>query len=105
MDVPIPIMNGILTEIEYGWPKQTTNSVIRSLKKEDFVALIPESADKREKRAVLTEKGMHYAKDLLTPLFQLEDRVFENIQQERLEEMMNTIQLFIILFKKELEQD
>ena len=26
----------------YGWPKQTTNSVIRSLKQEDLIILIPE---------------------------------------------------------------
>ena len=39
------------------------------------------------------------------PLFALEDRVFGNIQKERLEEMMNTLKLFITLFEKELEYD
>lgn len=87
----------------YGWPKQTTNSVIRSLKKDGFVDLIPELTDKREKKVVLTEKGQMHARELLMPLFQLEDRVFGNIQRERLEEMMGTIKLFITLFEKELE--
>ena len=87
----------------YGWPKQTTNSVIRSLKQEGYVALIAEQADKREKRVILTEKGRCHAEKVLTPLFQLEDRVYGNIQKERLEDMVRTLQLFIILFEKELE--
>lgn len=89
----------------YGWPKQTTNSVIRSLKQEDLIILMLEDSDKREKRVVLTEKGQAHAKEMLMPLFALEDRVFGNIQKERLEEMMNTLKLFITLFEKELEHD
>ena len=89
----------------YGWPKQTTNSVIRTLKQDELVVLMPETGDKREKKVILTEKGQTRAKELLTPLFQLENRVFGNMQEERLQEMMNTIKLFITLFEKELERD
>ena len=89
----------------YGWPKQTTNSAIRTLKQEGMILLLPETADKWEKKVILSEKGEQYAKEVLTPLFRLEDRVFGNIQEERLQEMMNTIKLFITLFEKELEQE
>ena len=70
-----------------------------------MILLLPETADKREKKVILSEKGEQYAKEVLTPLFRLEDRVFGNIQEERLQEMMNTIKLFITLFEKELEQE
>lgn len=89
----------------YGWPKQTTNSVIRSLKQEGLVVLLPAENDKREKKVILTEKGQIHAKELLTPLFSLEDRVFGNIEADRLQEMMRTLQLFITLFEKELERE
>ena len=89
----------------YGWPKQTTNSVIRSLRQKEYVALLPEQTDRREKKVILTEKGQAYAQEILTPLFRLEDRVYENIQKERLEEMVRTLKLFITLFEKELEEE
>lgn len=41
----------------YGWPKQTTNSAIRTLKQEGMILLLPETADKREKKVILSEKG------------------------------------------------
>lgn len=89
----------------YGWPKQTTNSVIRSLRQEGYVILLPEQSDRREKKVILTEKGKKHAEEVLMPLFQLEDRVYGNIQRERLEDMTRTLQLFITLFEKELEQE
>ena len=41
----------------YGWPTQTTNSAIRTLKQEGMILLLPETADKREKKVILSEKG------------------------------------------------
>lgn len=89
----------------YGWPKQTTNSVTRALQQQGLVALTPGETDRREKLVTLTEAGRRYAEELLQPLAALEDRVYGDMDEGRLRDMLRTLRLFTILFEKELEQD
>lgn len=58
-----------------GLAKQTVNSVIRSLKEDEYIEFVPGCADRREKQVTLTGKGIAYSKELLTPLRELEHRV------------------------------
>ena len=51
-----------------GLTKQTVNNVIRLLKKDGYVMLSPGINDRREKQVSLTEKGIAYSQELLTPL-------------------------------------
>lgn len=88
----------------YGWPKQTTNSVIRSLNQKGLLELLPSDTDRREKKITLTEIGRSYTEALLRPLFALEARVYDSMREERLLEMLHTLKLFITLFEAELER-
>ena len=86
-----------------GLPKQTVNTVIRALRTEGYVTLCPASGDRREKNAVLTPAGQAYARELLEPLYALEDAVFARMGDARVQEMMDAIALFNMIFEKETE--
>ena len=83
-----------------GLPKQTVNTVIRALRTEGYVTLSPASGDRREKNAVLTPAGQAYARELL---YALEDAVFARMGDARVQEMMDAIALFNMIFEKETE--
>ena len=86
-----------------GLPKQTVNTVIRALRTEGYVTLSPASGDRREKNAVLTPAGQAYARELLEPLYAHEDAVFARMADARVQEMMDAIALFNMIFEKETE--
>lgn len=88
----------------YGLPKQTVNNCIRNLEKEKYIHLEASQHDKREKLVVLTEEGDKYAKDILTPLFKIEEYVCRNINPEKFLQAIETRKLFNTLFEKEMEQ-
>ena len=70
---------------------------------EGYVTLSPASGDRREKNASLTPAGQTYARALLEPLYALEDAVFARMGDARVQEMMDAIALFNMLFEKETE--
>lgn len=86
-----------------GLPKQTVNTVVRALRAEGYVTLSPASGDRREKHAALTPAGQTYARALLEPLYALEDAVFARMGDARVQEMMDAIALFNMIFEKETE--
>ena len=86
-----------------GLPKQTVNTVIRALRAEGYVTLSPASGDRREKNASLTPAGQTYVRALLEPLYALEDAVFARMGDARVQEMMDAIALFNMIFEKETE--
>lgn len=86
-----------------GLPKQTVNTVVRALRDEGYVMLSPASGDRREKNDSLTPAGQTYARALLEPLYALEDAVFARMGDTRVQEMMDAIALFNMIFEKETE--
>lgn len=83
-----------------GLPKQTVNTVVRALRDEGYVTLSHASGDRRE---TLTPAGQTYARALLEPLYALEDTVFARMGDARVQEMMDAIALFNMIFEKETE--
>lgn len=88
-----------------GLTKQTVNGVIKSLKSEGYVILMPGKGDKREKQLALTEKGVAYSKELLSPLYKLESRVYNLMGNDRVQQMIDAITLFNTIFEKEMEKE
>ena len=81
----------------------TVNKAYAVLRDEGYVMLSPASGDRREKNASLTPAGQTYARALLEPLYALEDAVFARMGDARVQEMMDAIALFNMLFEKETE--
>lgn len=86
-----------------GITKQTVNSVIRALKKDNYIVLSSELEDKREKQVILTESGKKYANEILTTLYELENKIFHLMGNDRVQQMIESIELFNTLFNKEME--
>lgn len=88
-----------------GLAKQTVSSVIQTLKKENIIILLPSiTSDKREKLVVLTDKGKEYCKELLTPLYEVEEKTFKLMGEERVKQMVDSINLFNTILDKEMKQ-
>ena len=88
-----------------GLTKQTVNSVIRSLKEEGYVELIPGCEDRREKQVKLSEKGIGYSRRLVAPLRELESRALTIMGSDRVKQMVDNIALFNTIFGNEMEKE
>lgn len=84
-------------------PKQTVNNVIRQFKKDNYITLISDSADKRQKNIVLTQSGREYAKNTLAPFFQLNGKVFDKVGSELLHELVKSLTTFGDAMEMEME--
>ncbi len=88
-----------------GLTKQTVNSVIRSLRQDGYIELASRDGDRREKQIILTEKGMVYSRELLSPLRKLEHRVFQAMGSDKVQQMVDYITLFNTVFENEMNKD
>ena len=88
-----------------GLTKQTVNSVSRSLKENGYIKLSPGHEDRREKQIALTEKGVAYSDELLTPLRRLEHRALQIMGGERAQQMIDNITLFNTVFEEEMGKE
>ena len=89
---------------EVGLVKATVNTVIRDLKNRSLVILEPGRHDKLEKLVFLTEKGKQYADGIINPLLAAEERISRKIGDERMKQTIETMELFNLLFEKELKE-
>lgn len=83
-------------------PKQTVNNVITILKQEAYITLEPGDTDKREKKISFTEKGRQYATEMLTPIFEIEERVVHKMGKERMHMLVELTSLFCDFLEKEI---
>lgn len=88
-----------------GLTKQTVNGVIKSLTREGYITLSPGQGDRREKQLALTESGLAYSRELLTPLYEMENTVFRLMGSDRVQQMIDGITLFNTIFEKEMERE
>lgn len=87
-----------------GLSKQTVATVMHTLKADGIVTLSAGTEDKREKYVHLTEKGAAFANEMLGSLYELENRVFDIMGEERIKQMMDAVSLFNTVFEKEMEE-
>lgn len=87
---------------EFRYAKQTVHTVVSALQKKGYLLLEASEGDKREKRIVLTESGQVYAHRMIAPLRKAEEKVYRTIGNERLQAMCEILDLFNLLFEREL---
>ena len=88
-----------------GMTKQTVNTVISKLKQKGYVRLETAQTDRREKMACLTATGRKYADGILEPLREIEDQIYEKIEQERLLQMLETSGEINRLMEQEINRE
>lgn len=87
----------------FGLPKQTVNNIIKALLKKEYIELLPGTNDKREKLVVMTQHGREYAKNLLAPLYDLEQQTMKLIGEERVFQMLEIANLYNTIFEMKME--
>ncbi|MDO4396007.1 MAG: MarR family transcriptional regulator [Clostridia bacterium] len=87
-----------------GIPKQTVNTVIKGLLEQEYVTLTCGKNDRREKLVVLTDEGRKFGEELLAPLYDMEEKVFHIMGEERVQQMIDSIFLFNTVFEKEMKR-
>ena len=88
--------------LDTGMQKQTVHTVVSALQKKGYLLLEASEEDKREKRIVLTKSGQEYARRIITPLVKAENKIYRTIGDDRLQTMCDTLDLFNLLFEREL---
>lgn len=87
----------------YNMPKQTVNNVVNQLKGEGYITLVQDENDRRSKRIILTEEGKKYADKIVKPLIEFEESVLEEMGEERVKIMINTLKEYADLFEKKMK--
>lgn len=67
--------------------KQTINNIIMELCEKEYVKRVTDQNDKRLKILVLTEKGRDYASDYLSPLMDLNAKLYDRLGEEKIKKM------------------
>lgn len=88
---------------DFGLQKQTVNTVIHDLKERELVMLTASETDRREKWVDLTESGRRYAGEKIDPLLKTEEKIYRQIGVERIRQISETMELFNLLFERELK--
>lgn len=104
LDINGPMTQKAISDY-YGLPKQTIHNVIRNLQEKNEIVLMANEKDKREKSVTLTAAGKMHSEKALAPLYHIEECVCKKIGQEKLVQMIETSDLFNILFEKEMERE
>lgn len=85
-----------------GISKQTINSAVRKLEKEDIVYL--EKANGRSKRIFLTEKGKLEMKRKVLRIIEMENEIFGSWTKEEQELYVGLTQQFEVAFREKINQ-
>lgn len=84
----------------YSFSRQTVSSSVRSLEKRGFITL--EHGKGRNMHLILTSAGHAFVRERITPLMEIENRVFENMPVEESREFLRLSRKYNELFRKEV---
>lgn len=70
---------------EIGTPFTTLNTTIKNLEEKDYIRLYINNDNKKEKYIVLTKEGEKYARNIIEPLMEIEDKTANSININDLE--------------------
>ena len=85
-------------------PKQTVNHVIKAMDLDGHITLVTDAGDKRSKKIEFTKNGKIYAAKLLTPLFDIEEKVFQRIGDRRIQLMIEATTAYGDILQEEMEK-
>lgn len=82
--------------------KQTINSAVRKLEKEELIWL--EKQDRKSKKVCFTEKGKAYAEQTAARLFQAEYNAFREWKEEEIDLYLKLIEKYNISLRREIKK-
>ena len=84
--------------------KQTINSSVKYLTKEGYIVLENFDNSKKYKKLKLTEAGRKLAKNTIGKVMKLEEKAFENIDENEMNIVINFFKKQITSFKNEVKK-
>lgn len=81
-------------------PKQTINMIFKDFERKGFVKVFPMPEDKRNKIIRFTATGKEYAETIISELRKVELFAVEEIGIERMQQLNESMALFVELFSK-----
>ena len=85
------------------FPKQTVNSAINNLIKEEYVYLRQMAAARNSKEVHLTEKGTAFCQDTVVPLLNAEQKSFSRLTETERQIFLALYEKQYLFFKEELD--
>ena len=85
-------------------PKQTVNHVIKAMELAGHITLLTDAGDKRSKKIEFTENGSAYAAELLTPLYDIEEKVFRRLGSRRIQLLLEATTAYGDIMQEEMEK-
>lgn len=94
-------------EISQNWilPKQTVNSSCQSLIEKGYLTTRKSNHDKREKYLIFTNKGINFAKPIVSKLNNIEDKVLEIVGKEKIMQYYNINNLVSNTFEEVIKNE
>lgn len=87
-----------------GIVKQTVNTVVHDLEKHGLIEMTPSKTDKRSRIISLTDAGQAYAMEKIGPLLDTETQICHQIGSDRISSAAETLDLFNVLFERNLNE-
>ena len=87
-----------------GIVKQTVNTVVHDLEKHGLIEMTPSKTDKRSRIISLTDAGQAYAMEKIGPLLDTEKQICHQIGSDRISSAVETLDLFNVLFERNLNE-
>lgn len=86
-------------------PKQTINNIISNLHKKNYIESKANNIDKRQKILVLTKNGKEYAEELLKPIIEFNEKLFDEIGKEEVALLIENNKKLAKTIKKIIEEE
>ena len=85
------------------FPKQTINSAVTKLLKQEFVTLIASDDNKKRKLIKLTTQGVAFCKQYVEPIFEVERESFRQCDRDEIDQMLSTMKKQLNFMKEKTE--
>lgn len=86
------------------FPKQTVNTAIASLVRDELIELKQTDENRKTKRILLTEKGIEAARCVVVPLREAEWRAMQRLSEDELQSLMRLSVKLIGALREETEK-
>lgn len=85
-------------------PRQTVNSALKNLQKDEYICLTQAENNKKSKILVLTEKGEELAKNSADMVLKSEIKVLRQFSEDELKVFLSLSEKYALLLRKEYEE-
>lgn len=84
-------------------PKQTVHGILLDFEKKGYICISLNHNNKRERFVTFTESGKKFAKSILEPLYDMEEKAMEKLGAQRRNQLIDCNTAYYNLLKEEIK--